>query len=323
MPTCKPSTSTGLLWEQVWRGSPWAQFTRKSSRGKVQSRIIKEVKNQNKKNSLAGRKAEVLVVSKFWSLHRLLWGRGVLGIHIDIVHQSKGHSEGQWLQEREWGGRGVRLIYFHLLHQSQHLRQTSFGNNGPGGRIRERKEGRKEVGNLRQEVMAEGNKIGNGMNSNTWNRLPGEGLASKGMTQEAGSLEQLPDGKLNGQGLWWPHSHGWASESPSSLDPLPAFTPWKALKDLLSMAQKTSILSFGRKIIMPWVQKTKTFFSFFHRHMHHPSWDLDTLATKRENSCTPPGLYQQKLWFTGSPWKLRLSNTLSIEERPTPWPQPQ
>ena len=82
------------------------------------------------------------------------------------------------------------------------LRQTSFGNNGLGGRIRERKEGRKEVGNPRQEVMAEGNKIGNGMNSNTWNRLPGEGLASKGMTQEAGSLEQLPDGKLNGQGLW-------------------------------------------------------------------------------------------------------------------------
>ena len=49
------------------------------------------------------------------------------------------------------------------------------------------------MGNLRQEVMAEGNKIGNGMNSNTWNRLPGEGLASKGMTQEAGSLE-----------WWWP-----------------------------------------------------------------------------------------------------------------------
>ena len=107
------------------------------------------------------------------------------------------------------------------------------------------------MGNPRQEVMAEGNKIGNGMNSNTWNRLPGEGLASKGMTQEAGSLEQLPDGKLNGQGLWGPHSHGWASESPSSLDPLPAFIPWKALKDLLRMAQKTSILSFGRKIIMP------------------------------------------------------------------------
>ena len=40
------------------------------------------------------------------------------------------------------------------------------------------------MGNSRQDVMAEGNKIGSGMNSNTWNRLPGEGLDSKGMTQE-------------------------------------------------------------------------------------------------------------------------------------------
>lgn len=31
------------------------------------------------------------------------------------------------------------------------------------------------------------------------------------------------------------------SESPPSLDPLPAFVPWKTLKSLLSMAQKTSI----------------------------------------------------------------------------------
>lgn len=40
------------------------------------------------------------------------------------------------------------------------------------------------MGNPRQDMMAEGNKIGNGMNSSTWNRLPGEGLASKGMIQE-------------------------------------------------------------------------------------------------------------------------------------------
>jgi len=141
-----------------------------------------------------------------------------------------------------------------------------------------------------------------------------------------GSVKALPAlilYQLLFHGKLWRAYSAWVSESPSSLDPLPVFIPWKALKSLLSMAQKTSILSFGRKIIMPWVQKTKPFFSFFHRHMHHPSWDLDTLATKRENSCAPPGLYQQKLWFTGSPWKLRLSNTLSIEERPTPWPQPQ
>lgn len=59
----------------------------------------------------------------------------------------------------------MRLIFFHLLHQSQHLRQTSFGNNGLGGRIRERKEGRKEVGNPRQEVTAKGNEATPGIGS--------------------------------------------------------------------------------------------------------------------------------------------------------------
>lgn len=84
------------------------------------------------------------------------------------------------------------------------------------------------------------------------------------------------------------------SESPPSLDPLPAFVPWKTLKSLLSMAQKTSI-PFWEKDYHAMSTENKDIFSFLHRHMHHPSWDLDTLATKRENSCAPPGLYQQKL----------------------------
>ena len=55
-----------------------------------------------------------------------------------------------------------------------------------------------------------------------------------------------------------PHSRGRASEGPPSLDPSPAFVPWKALKSFLSMAQETSVPSSGRKIIMPRVQNTKT-----------------------------------------------------------------
>ena len=113
-----------------------------------------------------------------------------------------------------------------------------------------------------------------------------------------GSVKALPAltlYQLLFHGKLWRAYSAWVSESPSSLDPLPAFIPWKALKSLLSMAQKTSILSFGRKIIMPWVQKTKTFFFFLPqthappqlgpghfgnqaRKLLHSSWPVSTKA---------------------------------------------
>lgn len=98
--------------------------------------------------------------------------------------------------------------------------------------MRETKMGKDETAMLGSRVLRRGyRKERNGPGKADWNKLP--------------------HGKFDERKLWQP-PFPWACQQShsSGLDLLLAFVPWEALKGLVSMAQKTSVPSSGRKIIM-------------------------------------------------------------------------